>query len=78
MGIAADVVEDLFRSGEGCFGVDDPFLVSQRLKIALEGIAFTQVLQGREELEFTELQLCGVRVSVAEKGPAYTAICPHN
>src|SRR6266404_3802786 len=49
MSIAADVVKDLFWSGKGCFGVDHPFLVSQRIEIAPEGITLTQLLQSREE-----------------------------
>src|SRR5262249_5852794 len=51
MGVAADVVEDLFGSGEGGFGVDDPLLLSYGIEIVEEGIAITQSLQSREELE---------------------------
>jgi len=56
MRIAADIVEDLCRPGKGCLGVDDPFLLAQRIEVAPEGIALPQLLQGREELEFATIE----------------------
>ena len=37
MGVAAEIVEHLLRPAEGTLGVDDPFDVAQRLKMAGEG-----------------------------------------
>ncbi len=59
VGIAADVIEDLLWPSKRRFGVNDPFLLSQGIEISSEGRALTQLLQGREELEFATLEgLC--------------------
>src|SRR6266853_1287836 len=51
MGIAADVVEQLLGAGEGCFGIDHPLLLAQRIEISPESLDLAQSLQRREELE---------------------------
>lgn len=33
MGVAAQIVEDLLRSGERAFGIDDPFDIAERCQI---------------------------------------------
>ena len=33
MGVAADVVEHLFRAGEGPLGIDDPLCLSHRFQV---------------------------------------------
>jgi len=49
-------IEDLLWPGKRCFGIDDPFLLSQGIEIAPEDIALTQLLQSREELKFATVE----------------------
>ena len=44
MSITADVIEDLLGSRKGCFGIDDPFLLPQRIEISSEDMALAQLL----------------------------------
>ena len=44
VGIAAEIVEDLLRSCQGCLGVDDPFLLPQRRQ---ETLPFHWILEHR-------------------------------
>src|SRR5271166_438939 len=43
MRIAADIVENLFRSGKGRPGVDDPIRLAERRQVPLEGAIFLQL-----------------------------------
>ena len=56
VGVAAQVVHHLLRSGEGRFGVDDPFHVAQRIEITAESLGILKGLEGREEVEFTGVE----------------------
>src|SRR5208282_1556605 len=51
MRIAADIVEDLFRSRKGRLGVDDPIRLAERRQVPLEGALFLQLGQGGEKLQ---------------------------
>jgi len=56
MGIATQVVEDLFRAAEGCFGVDDPLGFAKRGQVLGESLRFTKSLESREELELAAVK----------------------
>ena len=51
MRIAADIVEDLFRSRKGRLGEDDPIRLAERRQVPLEGAIFLQLGQGGEKLQ---------------------------
>ncbi len=54
--ITADVIEHLFRPGEGRLGKDDPLGPSQRRQIAPESFAIAEALQVGEELELAGVE----------------------
>ena len=51
MGIAAQVVEDLFGAPEGPFGIHHPLGFAKRRQILKESFPVTESLQRGEELE---------------------------
>jgi hypothetical protein len=51
--IAADILQDLFRSGEGALCIDHPFGPTERGQVMLEGVPLLQVSQGGEERQLT-------------------------
>jgi hypothetical protein len=51
MSVAAQIVEDLLRSGERTFGIDDPFNVTERRQIAGESCRLAQAGERAEELQ---------------------------
>src|SRR5262249_42010402 len=51
VGIACDIAENLLRSVERSFGVDDPFGAPERCEIASEGLRRPQRFQGGKELQ---------------------------
>ena len=57
VGVAADVVHHLLGSGEGRFGVDDPFHVAHADRDARRKTwRISKGLEGREELEFAGVE----------------------
>src|SRR5271169_2493012 len=56
VGIAAQVVHHLLRSGEGRFGVDDPLQVVQRLEITAESLGILKGRERRKEAEFAGVE----------------------
>jgi hypothetical protein len=50
MSVAAQIVDDLLRSGERAFGIDNPFNVTERSRIAGESCRFAQAGECAEEL----------------------------
>jgi len=56
VGVAAHVVHHLLGSGEGRFGVDDPFQVVQRIEITAERMGILKSLERREEAEFAGVE----------------------
>ena len=53
MGVAGEIGENLLRSCEGAFGIDDPFTLAQRHEPVGEGIGVGQIDVLAEELEQT-------------------------
>ena len=51
MSIACDIPENLLRSIEWSFGVDDPFGAAERREVASEGLPRSQRFQGGKELQ---------------------------
>jgi hypothetical protein len=49
--VAADVVHHLLGSGEGRFGVDDPFQVAHRIEMPAENLWISKGLEGSGESE---------------------------
>jgi hypothetical protein len=56
VGIACDVPENLFRPVERSFGVDDPFGVPERRKVASEGSPHSQRFQGGKEVQVASVE----------------------
>src|SRR5208337_492904 len=56
VGVAAQVVDHLLRSGEGRFGVDDPFQVVQRIEITAESPGILKGRERRKEAEFAGVE----------------------
>ena len=70
MGVAAQVVEDLFGTAEGRFGVNHPLGLAKRGQVLGESLRLTKSLQGRKELQ---LALGKGRLQVLEeKAPEQT------
>ena len=51
MGVAAQIIEDLFGTAEGWFGVNDPFGFLQWCKVLGESLGITESLQGGKKLQ---------------------------
>jgi len=51
--VAADIVQNLLRSGEGALGIDDPFGLSNGSQVMLECVPLSQGSQGGEELQLS-------------------------
>ena len=56
VGVAAQVVHHLLRSGEGRFGVNDPFQVVQRIEITAESLGILKGRERRKEAEFAGVE----------------------
>jgi len=51
MGVAAQVVENLFGTAEGRFGINDPLGLAKRSQVVGECMGITESLQGGKELQ---------------------------
>src|SRR5271169_1628791 len=56
VGVAAQVVHHLLRSGEGRFGVNDPLQVVQRIEITAESLGILKGRERRKEAEFAGVE----------------------
>jgi hypothetical protein len=56
MGVAAEIGENLFRTGEGRLGVDDPFDPTQLTEMLLEGDLIGQAGEVAEEAEIAGIE----------------------
>ena len=56
VGVAADVIQHLLWSGEGWFGVDNPFHVSYRIEVALKSLSISQGLKRGEEVQLARVE----------------------
>src|SRR5262249_48631802 len=56
MGVAAEIVEDLLRSGERAFGIDDPFDIAEPRQVAGESRRFVQAGESAEERELATVE----------------------
>ncbi len=56
VGVAADVVHHLLRTGEGRLGVDDPFHIAYGIEMPAETLRVSNSLEGREKLEFAGIE----------------------
>ena len=54
--VAADVIHHLLGSGEGRFGVDDPFRMAHGIEMPAENLPVSKGPEGREELEFAGIE----------------------
>ena len=54
MGVASDVVQHLFGSSKGPFGIDDPFRPSHRRQVTGKRGTIPKKFQGGEELQFAK------------------------
>ncbi len=53
VGVAAEVVEDLFGAGEGLLGVDEPFGLACRAQVLGEGARVGERLQAVGEMQLS-------------------------
>src|SRR6266542_4419908 len=53
MGVAAEVIEDLRRTSERAFGIDDPFDVAVSAQEVAEGLGVGQGFKVAKELQFS-------------------------
>jgi len=51
MGVAAQIIEHLFGTAEGWFGVNNPFGFPKWCKVLGESLGITESLQGGKELQ---------------------------
>jgi hypothetical protein len=56
MGVAAQIVENLLRSGEWAFGIDDPFDIAEHRQIVSEGGRLVQAGEIVEEPQLTAVK----------------------
>ena len=56
MGVAAQIVEDLLRSGEWAFGIDDPFDIAEHRQIVGEGGRLVQAGEIVEEPQLAAVE----------------------
>ena len=56
MRVSCDILEDLFWSGEGSLGVNDPILFPAWSDVAQEGISHAKWFQGGKELQLTGIE----------------------
>ena len=56
MGVAADVIQHLFGSGEGSLGIDHPLCLFQRLQVTDKCAPIPEAFQGGEELQFARIE----------------------
>ena len=56
MGVAAEVVEDLFGAGEGPLGIDDPFGLAGRAQVLGEAAGVGEGLQPAGEVQLSGLE----------------------
>src|SRR6185437_735837 len=75
VGVAADVVEDLFGSGKGGLGVNHPLLLSQGVQIVEECLALAQSLKSGEELKLAAVK--GVHEQFQESAAEVAREHPH-
>src|ERR1035438_100355 len=56
MGVAADIIQHLFGTGEGPLGIDDPLCLFERLQVTDKCAPITEAFQGGEELQFARIE----------------------
>ena len=56
MGVAADIIQDLFWAGEGPLGIDDPFCLFQRPQVTDKCPPIPEAFQGGKELQFARVE----------------------
>jgi hypothetical protein len=55
VGVAADVIQHFFGSGEGRLGIDNPVRLTERLQVTEKLATILELFQGGEEFQFAVL-----------------------